>query len=251
MSVWDVLETGEVEVNGAHIAYDRAGDGPPLLLLHAGCANREMWDAQIDDFAEQYQLLIPDLRGFGDSTIPEQPYSLHADIAAFLETLGVERAAIVGCSLGAAGALDLAIARPDLVAALVLLSPGLSGYVAYSEQLIGRYGEIGAALQAGDPERAIALELPLVAEGMRSKKAIDPELRADIEEMLAATYPNRPLIGQMEPLDPPAAGRLAEVQARTLVVSGQYDIPDMLAVAEVIVSGCSIFARWAASPITT
>ena len=98
-------ETGFLQTHGAPLYYEVAGQGHPLLLIHAGIADSRMWDQQFDTFARQYRVIRFDLRGFGQSTVPSGQFANHEDPAALLASLGVERTHIVGLSFGGKVAL--------------------------------------------------------------------------------------------------------------------------------------------------
>ena len=65
----------EATVNGARIFYERAGEGLPVILLHAGVADHRMWAPQIDQFGKHYDVVAPDMRGFGRSELPPHEWS--------------------------------------------------------------------------------------------------------------------------------------------------------------------------------
>ena len=117
----------EVTLNGARIHYERSGSGFPLLLIHAGIADSRMWEPQAKAWANHFDMIRPDLRGFGDSELPPEPYSERADVVALLDHLGVDRAHVIGCSMGGTLATDLAIEHPERVERLVLVAGGVSG----------------------------------------------------------------------------------------------------------------------------
>jgi pimeloyl-ACP methyl ester carboxylesterase len=96
------------------IAYDRAGDGPPLVLLHPLGADRHVWDPIVGPLRAAHEVIAVDLPGFGQSpplrpTIPT-PRALAESVAALLAELGIERPHVVGNSLGGWVALELALA---------------------------------------------------------------------------------------------------------------------------------------------
>src|SRR6187401_3507602 len=109
------------------MAYDVAGprDGELVLLLHAGVADRRMWDGQWDRLAERFRVVRGDLRGFGETPIPGGEFSYVDDVGELIETVGGGPAAIVGSSFGGRIALATAAAHPALVRRLVLLCPPL------------------------------------------------------------------------------------------------------------------------------
>lgn len=111
------------QVDGITLAYDVQGNGPWLLLCHSLGMNREIWFQQVPEFARNYRVLTYDARGHGESSKPPGPYSyelLAEDLRKLLAAEGVERAAVVGLSLGGNTAQALASSHPELVAALVL-----------------------------------------------------------------------------------------------------------------------------------
>src|SRR5829696_5969874 len=110
-------ENGVAEVNGAPIAYDVAGSGPPVLLLHAGLGDRRMWDAQVPGFAEHFTVVRFDARGFGETRKPDVPFSPYADAMELLDHLGISRAHLIGVSMGSQTAIEAAIAAPERVSA--------------------------------------------------------------------------------------------------------------------------------------
>ena len=101
--------TATSDVNGATLHYEVAGEGGPLVLVHAGISDSGMWDAQVDAFSRHYRTIRYDLRGFGRSLMVPGPFSHHADLRALLDALGVNRAAFVGCSMGGDAVLNLAL----------------------------------------------------------------------------------------------------------------------------------------------
>ena len=102
----------EATINGTRIHYERSGTGFPLLLIHAGIADSRMWEPQALALANDFDMIRPDMRGFGDSDLPPGPYSTRADLIGLLDQLGVDRAHIVGCSMGGTVAVDLALEYP-------------------------------------------------------------------------------------------------------------------------------------------
>src|SRR5258708_22980595 len=121
-------QSGVAEVNGAQLNYELAGAGSPVALLHAGIADSGMWDDQFAHFAAAHQVLRFDMRGFGQSSMPDEPYSLSADLYGLLRQLGIGPAAIVGVSIGGGTAIRFAIEHPEMVTALVPLGAGLRGF---------------------------------------------------------------------------------------------------------------------------
>jgi len=110
-------------VRGIEIAYDDLGSGPSVVLLHGYPFNRSMWRDQLDELQQNHRVIIPDLRGHGESAVAQSPATMErmaGDVASLLEILNVSRAAIAGLSMG--GYVSLAFYRlfPMRVRALVL-----------------------------------------------------------------------------------------------------------------------------------
>lgn len=115
----------KININGIELAYVRQGKGTPLVLLHGFPLDHHIWDEITPLLEDSFDLIIPDLRGFGESTTVDTPYTtddLASDIAGLLDHLGIEEAAIAGHSMG--GYVTLAFARlyPEKVSGLGLVS---------------------------------------------------------------------------------------------------------------------------------
>lgn len=103
---------------------------PAVVLIHGFPMTRAIWDAQVETLAKRSRVLRPDLRGAGTSSIPEGPYlmeRLAADVAAMLDALGIERAALVGHSMGGYVALAFARMFTERVTRLALVASRLRG----------------------------------------------------------------------------------------------------------------------------
>jgi 3-oxoadipate enol-lactonase len=116
-----------VEVNGARLWYDEAGQGDPIVLLHGGLGDSGLWEPVVPFLAERFRTIRTDFRFFGRSAGPVAPYSLRADALALLDELCLERVVLVGLSLGGTVAFDLALDHPERVRAVAGVAPTLSG----------------------------------------------------------------------------------------------------------------------------
>src|SRR5918994_1783378 len=106
------------EVNGIKLNYEVAGDGPPLVLLHAWPTDHAIWQLQVPVFSQFYRTIAVDLRGCGQSEKPSGPNTpamMSDDIVALLDVLGYERAAVCGISLGGMVAAQTTPHHPDPV----------------------------------------------------------------------------------------------------------------------------------------
>lgn len=122
--------TTRIAVNGIQLAVQQAGSGPPVLLIHGFPDDHHVWRKQVCALAAAgYRVIVPDLRGCGDSDVPEgvAPYRLDrliADLVGLLDALGIEKARVVGHDWGAVLGWQLAIKHPERVERYVALSVG-------------------------------------------------------------------------------------------------------------------------------
>lgn len=201
------------------IAWESQGEGAPVLLMHGLGYTREGWGPLRERLARRYRVLSYDNRGIGESEIPPGPYTvedLASDAVQVLDEAGVDRAHVLGASLGGFAAQVVASDHADRVARLVLVSTSPGGADAYPL-----------------PERTLAL--------MAEAPSLPPEtaLRRFVENALAAGSAIADEVfayRQAHPPDPQgwaaqaaagaawdADGRLARIAAPTLVVTGTDD----------------------------
>ena len=203
-----------VDVNGARLWYEEAGSGEAVLLLHGGLGDSGLWESVAPLLAERFRTIRTDLRFFGSSTGPAIPWSWQDDVVGVLDALELERAALVGLSLGGKLALDIALAHPERLWAVVGVAPGLGGHdgAAYTEAHEARY-------EAAEDKVEAMLEIDL---------EVWAPLGADeqIRQLWRRTPDANPLPDGVEPLEPPGAPakeRLAELAVPTLVVTASHD----------------------------
>jgi pimeloyl-ACP methyl ester carboxylesterase len=215
--------------------HELAGDGDTVVLLHAGLGDSRMWEGQWDAFSARYRTIRCDLRGWGRSPIEPGSFSNAADVLALCEALGVERTALVGISMGGQVALELAVARPELVSALVLAGASLPGHE-WSGPVRALQDEEEAALARGDVDAAIDANLRLWLAGLRrSLGEVEPAARELVVEMLRQAIANwLPVVDSVdeELLVPDLAARLGEIACPALVLAGEEDVTDIHAIAQ-------------------
>jgi pimeloyl-ACP methyl ester carboxylesterase len=225
--------TAVVEVNGGVLEYDVAGEGPAVAFLHPGLWDRRTWDDQFEAFAGSYRVLRLDARGYGRSSRPEpgRAYSHVEDLAAVMDAAGIDRAALVGCSMGGETAIDFALTHPARTSALVLVAAGVGGFGEFTPEEEAWWAPHDAAVEeaigAGDLERARRLQMaawaPLGTDDPAGARilaiALDNVHELTMDESGAAS------------IEPPAAERLGEIVAPTLVLPADQDPPEMLRMA--------------------
>jgi 3-oxoadipate enol-lactonase len=230
----------QAAINGAQLNYALTGDGPPVALLHEGVCDLRMWDELVEALAPEFTVLRYDMRGYGGSTIPPGPFSQTRDLLALLDHAGIERAALVGVSYGGRVALDTAFEAPERVTGLVLAAPGLRDHE-WSTAVREFGDEEERLLDAGDLAAATDLNVRLWVDGpSRGPDAERESVRERVREMQqrafevqVAAYASEPAPGPEDPVNV----RLGEIQAPTVVVVGDADVPDFAEIADQLASG--------------
>lgn len=139
LSLLDPRSTGAqgryAEVNGVRVYYETQGSGPALVLIHGWAINSDYWDDQIPAFREKYRVIRYDRRGYGRSSGDPDLTADPVDLRELLALLGVQRAHLVGHSMGTTTALAFAVQYPQNVSAMVLT--GAAGVSDYSPERAG------------------------------------------------------------------------------------------------------------------
>ncbi|HEY3597550.1 MAG TPA: alpha/beta fold hydrolase [Paraburkholderia sp.] len=235
-----------IEIEGQPLHYQTHGTGFPVLLGHSYLWDSSMWTPQIDALSRDYQVIVPDLWGHGQSgRLPENTRTL-GDLATqtslFLDALGIGQCAVVGLSVGGMWGSELALREPERVKALVLMDTDRG---AEPEATLTQYSQMFDAIESIGtiPAPMIDAIVPLF---FRRGATLDGEVHAGFRKALAA-FSADPLRQSIVPLGRLIFGRtdalasLAGLDAsRTLLMCGELDIPrpptEMARMAEVI--GC-------------
>ena len=217
-----------------------SGSGAPILFLHAGVADSRMWRDQMT--LDGYRCIAFDQRGFGRTPFVAEPYSHRGDAVEVLDQLEIPSAVVVGCSIGASAAMQLAIENGNRVEGLVLVGAYPSGWVppgGLDDNPLEEEAE--RAAEAGDFGRVLEIdyEMWLVGYG-RTEDEIEPEVRELFMEM------NRnPVVNQAErfahfrPPDYKINDRLHEIDVATGVVVGAHDEDPILAASKYLADSLS------------
>lgn len=228
--------TGFARSGSARLAFDAAGEGPPVLLLHAEVEDRRAWHHVVDDLAPRRRTVAYDRRGFGDTSFEAEPHSPVDDAVAVLDAAGTDGAvALVGCSAGGGLALDLALAHPERVDRLVLIASTCRGAPPGGGQVPESFREVGRAIEiareSGDLDTVNELEARLWLDGPAAPehRVLGPvrELFLDMNGRALRAAP----VGDEREL-PSAWDRLDRIAAPTLVLVGEFDLEDVGFTAE-------------------
>jgi pimeloyl-ACP methyl ester carboxylesterase len=221
----------------ARLAYEITGveGGADVLLIHAGVNDRRSWRQVVERLSERHRCVAFDARGYGETSYErEDGWSPVADAVAVLDSAGVEKAVVIGSSVGGQAAVDLALAHPERVAALVLIGAAVRG-APYPDLQEGPTAELErrmeAADAAGDIEEVGRLDAWMWLDGPGAEEGrVDGPARELFLEM------NDRALRAVEPGEeaelPAAWPRLGEITAPTLVLVGRLDAEDILLIDE-------------------
>jgi pimeloyl-ACP methyl ester carboxylesterase len=219
-------ETGFAEVDGTRLYYEVAGKGQPLVLVHAGIADLRMWDNQFNVLAQHFRVVRYDMRGFGQSEPVEGTFSHHQNLFDLLQFLSIERAFLIGCSMGGGVCIDFTLEHPQHAAALILVCSAPNG-MPYEGEPPPIWEELVAAHKAGDLDRVNELEVRIWVDGLyRTPQQVEPTVRERVRAMNSIVLRNEQVgKGREQPLAPPAIDRMDEIGVPTLAVVGDLDVP--------------------------
>lgn len=229
------MTSGFVQVEGGKLYYEVAGDGPPLVLIHAGFLDSRMWDDQFRLFAKTHRVVRYDVRGFGKSDRPSKKFSDAADLLSLVQHLKLEKLVLVGVSNGGRIALDFIVQHPERVEKLVLVATGVHGYEVSGPEEDRVWEEF---------EKKMKPQEDLVREG-KLREAVEMDVNAwasaqsprSREHILSIALENAHILSnhpgklQVSP-DPPAFKRLSEIRVPTLLIIGDRDVEGMRLIVE-------------------
>jgi 3-oxoadipate enol-lactonase len=227
----------------AGIAYDRAGPRGdlPVVLIHAGVADRRMWDPLWPALTAERDVVRLDLRGFGESvTRPRGVLCPVDDVLDTLTEVGVDCCHLVGASFGAGVAVEVALTRPEVVASLLLSAPGGSLIAEVTPDLRAFVEAERSALARGDLDGAVDANLTWWVDGPgRDAGDVDSVVRDLVRQMQREAF--EVTAGwddiQESELDPPPLERLADIRAPTLALLGGLDLDAIHGAARRVAEG--------------
>lgn len=219
---------GKHDTLGVMLHHVDRGDGPPVVLLHGGALDHRLWDPQIAALARTHRVIAPDLRGHGASPRPTAPFRHADDVVALLRALDLGPAALVGISLGARTAVDVALETPELVERLVVSGAG-AGEPQWRDpatrDLLARWRR---AEEDRDPQEWMRIFFALGFGIDRPLDDVDPAVLAHVRAMTVATLehhvPDGPPV--LPTPVPDAAARARGLALPVLAVVGLLDAPD-------------------------
>jgi pimeloyl-ACP methyl ester carboxylesterase len=226
------MGTGHIAVPAGQLYYEAAGDGPAVVLLHGGLLDCRMWDDQFELLAAGHRVIRVDARSHGRSSTATADHRHDDDLAVVLDTLGVDRAALVGLSMGGRIAFDFAVHRPERVWALCAAATGISGMTFTDPYVTDRYQEMALAGQAQDTPGVVEAFLRAWVDGPhRRPQDVAAAVRLRCADMAAHNVVEH-ATAHRGMLERDALHRLGEVSAPTLLLIGDADSTDIVQVTQ-------------------
>lgn len=221
----------EIEFDGAIIRGEAAGFGLPVVLLHAGVADRRMWAEQLQALADEgYHVIAYDRRGYGETETPDVPFNHLVDLEAVLDRLSIHAAILVGSSLGGGLAIDFALEHPERTIGLVLVGTAITGAepAEIPEEAADLEDALDYAMERGNFDTVNRIEAHLWLDGPLSQSGrVEGEPR-DLFLRMNSVHLHHPELTEEEVPDD-AVDHVGAITAPTLLVVGELDMPDIVA----------------------
>ncbi len=230
-SIGQIDSSGYINIGNDKIFYEAAGEGSALIFLHDGLIHREIWDDQFSFFSQSHKVIRYDRRGYGNSSPATEAYSVVEDLNRLFTHLEIDKACLIAMSSGGRLAIDFTLQFPEKVSSLILVGAVVGGFP-YTQHFYDRGGHLPSDLNTHEERRLYyAFDDPY---------EIFPENEAAKEKV--AGFVKK--IPQKEhgfpssvPPGEPAYQRLNEIKIPTLILVGEFDIPDVHAHAGAINAG--------------
>ncbi|MDR9458607.1 MAG: alpha/beta hydrolase [Dehalococcoidia bacterium] len=229
-----------VKVGDINIYYEVHGDGEPLLLIMGLGSDMTSWIFQIPEFSRKYQVIAFDNRGVGRSDAPDVPYStamMAGDTAGLLDALGVERAHIMGLSMGGMIAQELALRYPKRVKSLILAATAAIPY-SWSTHVLGL--RIRLAQEGVKQETLITLQLSWL---FTDKFFDNPDIVRTVTDIMLSNPHSQPVHGYTRQFaactEHDTRERIGKIIAPTLVLVGKEDMLLPVKMSEELAAGIS------------
>ena len=227
------VETCRLPVAGGDAVFcEVTGHGPALVLTHDAIVHREIWDAQFESLSRSYRVVRWDRRGYGRSDRPSAPYASDDDLARVIASLTDPPAVLIGSSNGGLLSVQCALEHPELVAALVLVGPIVSGL-----SFTGHFASRGGRRTGADLAVAAEIEYWSGADPWFTAPA-NTAARDRLRALLLANPHNlQPKEHLERAFESDTLPRLGQIAVPTLIITGEHDIADVHAHCGAIEAG--------------
>lgn len=231
-----IHKTGFVQVNGANLYYEVRGSKaaakrfPPIILVHGLSLDNRMWDRQFKILSKFLLTYRYDMRGHGQSDPVTERVGLHDDLLGFMDALGIEKAYLVGQSLGGNAVSEVAATYPERVEKVVLIDSGINGFQYPTPNVLQRIPTYLDIYSTQGREAALSA---WVQDPLFSVSYQDPEVRPVLEEIVLNCSCSLFFNPQFQ-IRPPTFSRLGQITAPTLVLIGDLDENEFQAASDAL-----------------
>jgi pimeloyl-ACP methyl ester carboxylesterase/ribosomal protein S18 acetylase RimI-like enzyme len=224
------FSSGHVTVPDGELYFESTGVGEPLIFLHAGFSDRRDWKHQVKDLEKEFNTIVYDQRGAGNSSVPTASFSPGDDLRAIMDHLKIAKATVIGHSLGGTIALDFALQYPEKVSSLILVAPGLNGHV-WSNEYSEWFKTIWSLSKPTDmlQQTMSAPFYVLAVTNPNIKSEIEEIIKENIEKML--TWKSL----DIQWFFPEPISKLKELEIPTLVIYGDKDSQDIKQIVDALI----------------
>lgn len=223
ISFSQIPSSGMAPVNGAQLYYEMAGAGETVVFIHGMALDNRLWDAQWASFSKKYKVIRYDVRGFGQSSRAHDPHNPTEDLKALLDYLKIDKAHLVGFSMGGTIALNFAANYPERINKIVTVDADIDGFTNYTPELKDTFDKIiYLASHQGwhDEEQEVWLRSRLMRLYAADNRAI-----INLSEITADYHGDHFINPRINPNfgSPTTLELLPNIKAPTLVIIGEKD----------------------------
>jgi len=236
--------SGYLKVDDDKIFYETAGNGPVIVFIHDGLVHSEIWESQFSFFSKDHMVVRYDRRGYGKSSAATGNFSNKDDLHKLFSHLKIDNACLIAMSSGGRLAIDFTLQYPGKISSLVLVGAVVDGFP-YTQHFFTRGGHLPSGLKTMEQRIAYYIfddPYEIYIENKKAKQKADRLLKKYPPKRhhgstKAKQSQSRNKDGTNPETAKPAYQRLNEIKIPTLILVGEFDIPDVHAHAGAINAG--------------
>ena len=221
------------EINGKQINYETAGRGEAVIFIHGMSLDKRMWDKQWKTFSEKFRVVRYDVRGFGKSTRVTATHNPVEDLKALMDFLKIDKASLIGHSMGGNIALNFAIKHPERVSKIISVDAIIDGFANRTPELTQLFKEvIDSTREKGwQVAKKIWLRSPLF-----KLYHADSNSQALIEKIVSEYHGDHFYNRSWAPVygEPSTAASLLQIKAPVLIITGEKEERTLLLGADLL-----------------
>ncbi|HEY9048265.1 MAG TPA: alpha/beta hydrolase [Ohtaekwangia sp.] len=229
------VESGYIQAGGIKVYYESRGEGPAVLLLHAGLQDCRMWDAQLPALTGNHRVITVDLPAHGKTTGMDTTLLMEDVLAAVLDSLHIVKTSVIGLSYGSASATDLVLAYPKKIDKVILVSPGLTGWqdVLKPDSIsLYYFTALDSAFMKDDHTKTAALFTKAWCDGpFRTPEQVDSATRKYILTTTLQNLQQHTNDRWVSFAEETGADRAHTIENPVLIIYGDKDIPFIIEVS--------------------